>query len=256
MNRFIYTILIALVAFASGCSKAEELMYSDISRVQLTDTAALNSTFVYDGSEVTRDTVYVSINTIGDISSQDRAVKIVQITDPSILNPAVAGQHFLPFDDASLKALMVVKANAVTAKLPIVLLRDPSLKEKTVRLRLELVANDQFGLGEQKSRAITIVFSDRLERFYSWRVDATQAPTFLAFGKYSTTKHQFMIDQLGEIVDERWYQAALGLGAIQHYKNLLKQRLADFNADPANIASGKAPLRELPDGISPLVSFP
>lgn len=256
MNRFIYTILIFLAALATGCSKADELLYSDIARLQMTDTATLNSTFVYDGIEVTRDTIYVPVNTIGDLSNVDRAVKIAQVIDTITLNPAVAGVHYLSFDDPSLKALMVVKANSVSARLPIVLLRHPSLKEKSFRLRLELVANDQFGLGELKSRAITILFSDRLERFYSWRVDGTQASAFNSFGKYSTGKHQFMIDQLGEVIDEAWYQTAVSVGAVGHYRNLLKQRLADFNADPANIASGKAPVRESNAVGAAIISFP
>ncbi len=102
----------------------------------------------------------------------------------------------------------------------------------------------------------TIIFSDRLERFYSWRVDGTQAAAFNNFGKYSTRKHQFMVDILREQIDEAWYQAALSIGALQNYKNLLKDRLNAFNIDPVNIASGKAPMRETDVVGSPLITFP
>jgi len=255
MNRLIYFALF-LAAVATGCSKADELLYTDIARVQLADTSAMSSTFVYEPGSVTRDTVYIQVNTIGNIVNADRPVKLVQVTETGVANPAVAGVHFVPFDDPSLKELMVVKVNAVTAMLPVVLLRDASLKENTYRLRLELAGNDAFGLGETKSRSKAIIFSDRLERFYSWRVDGTQASAFITFGKYSTRKHQFMIDYLGEKIDEGWYQAVLLAGATQHYKNLLKQALANFNANPANVANGTSPMRETTSPGSPLVVFP
>ena len=256
MNRFIYILLVFLALAATGCSKAEELLYNDIARVQLSDTSAISSTFVYELPSVSRDTVYVPVNTIGDLSNTDRPVKLVQVSEAGVVDAAVAGVHYLSFDDPSIQSLMVVKANSVRAQIPVVLLRDPSLKEKTVRLRLELVANEQFGLGEVKQKALTIIFSDRLERFYSWRVDGTQASAFNTYGKYSTGKHQIMIDILKEKIDERWYQTALSIGAAIHYKNLLKQRLADFNADPANISSGKAPLKESSAVGAAIVTFP
>lgn len=151
---------------------------------------------------------------------------------------------------------MVIKANAVTAMIPVVLLRDVSLKTNSYRLKLQLVANDQFGLGETKSQSRAIRFSDRLERFYSWRFDTYVAPAFSYFGKYSTRKHQFMIDVLHQVIDEAWYQAASNIGALTNYKNLVKDALATYNADPTNIASGKAPMREADTAGSPLITFP
>lgn len=255
MKRLIYIALI-LTAVISGCKKNEQLLYHDIARVQLNDTATINSTFVYESPTTTRDTVYVQVNTIGKIANNDREVKLVQVTEPDELFPAVAGVHYVSMDDPSLKKLRVIKANAVSAKIPVVLLRDTSLKSNSYRLRLELTANDQFGLGEVQYRSIAIRFSDHLERFFSWRVDANQAPAFITFGKYSMGKHQFMIDVLHETIDEAWYQTASSIGALTNYQNLLKSALARFNSDPANIASGKAPLRETSSPNSLAISFP
>lgn len=256
MKRLIYFAVIALAAVLAGCSKADQLLYSDVNRLQLNDTTTINTTFVYDPVTTTKDTVYIKVNTIGQISDHDREVKMAQFVEPDVQNTAVAGVHYLSMDDPSLKKLMVVKANAVSAMIPVVLLRDASLKQSSYRLRLQLVGNDQFGLGEVQRRSCAIVFSDRLERFYSWRVDASQAGAYLTFGKYSVRKHQFMIDILKEQIDEAWYQAAVAAGALQHYKNYLKDKLNVFNADPANVASGKSPMRETDDPNSPLVSFP
>ena len=255
MKRLIYIALI-LTTVITGCKKNEQLLYHDIARVQLNDTATINSTFVYDPATVTRDTVYVQVNTIGKTANNDREVKLVQVTEENEPFPAVAGVHYVSLDDPSLKKLMVIKANAVSAMIPIVLLRDTSLKTNSYRLQLQLTANDQFGLGEVQYRSIAIRFSDHLERFFSWRVDASQAPAFITFGKYSIGKHQFMIDVLHETIDEAWYQAASSIGALTNYQNLLKTALAKFNSDPANIASGKAPLRETSSPNSLAITFP
>jgi len=256
MKRLIYFLILILAAVVSSCTKTDYLLFNDRARVQLSDTAIINSTFFYKPSTTLRDTVYIQVNTIGNISGKDRAVKLVQVTEPGVMNPAVAGVHYVPMDDPSLKSLMVVKGNAVTTMIPVVLLRDASLKTSSFRLRLQLVANDEFALGEQKSRTRAILFSDRLERFYSWRTDNSVSGAYNTFGRYSTRKHQFMYDYLKVPIDEAWYQAILAIGATQNYKNLVKEALAAFNNDPVNIANGTAPMRETSLVSSPLVTFP
>lgn len=248
--------MILLSATYVGCKKADQLVYSDQARVQLSDTATLSQTFVYEPATVTRDTVYIRVNTIGEIKNVDRAVQLVQVPDGPAERTAKPGIHFVALDDPSLKSLMVIKANEVFAMIPVVLFRDTSLRTNSYRLRLQLAGNDQFGLGEGTLRSRAIQFSDRLERFFSWRFDTTVASAFNNFGKYSTRKHQFMIDVLGQQIDEAWYQAALLAGAAGHYKNVAKAELNTFNSNPANIASGAAPMRETSLPTSPLVTFP
>ncbi len=137
------------------------------------------------------------------------------------------------------------------------LLRDASLKDNSYRLRVELAANDAFGLGETKARARTVIFSDRLERFYSWRFDNGTAPAFYTFGKYSTGKHQFMIDVLGEVIDENWYKAALYCRRAHALCEPVQAGNCSASMPtPANIASGKAPVRETGSPNSAVVSFP
>lgn len=274
MKKLIGSIAVCLV-MAAGCKKAENVMYNDIARVQLSDTGELSATFVYDAASVVKDTIYIQVNTIGGITGYDRQVKLMQVPeytytyvrDPqtnqitdtvktAVPYTAVPGIHYVDLNDPSLAPLMVVKANEVVAMVPVVLLRDTSLKTNSYRLRLQLVANEQFGLGEINARSRTVVFSDHLERFFSWRVDNGVAPAFTFFGKYSIGKHQFMINTLKVNIDEEWYQAMIANGALQQYQNALRVALAQFNNDPANIASGKAPLRETDSPTSAVVTFP
>jgi hypothetical protein len=169
---------------------------------------------------------------------------------------AVAGKHYVPFTDKGAQAIMFIATDSATGKLPIILLRDTSLKTNSYRLRIRLTANDEFAIGEKYAIERTIIFSDKLERFDSWKVDNTSAPAYNVFGKYSTGKHQFMIDALKTRIDEVWFQAVLAAQATQHYKNLLRDALNAFNTDPANLASGKAPVRETSDPTSLAISFP
>lgn len=274
MKSLIYFI-IGIGLLTVGCSETDYLVYNDMARVQLKDTMTVTYTFVYEPEWVTTDTIYIQINTIGGISDYNRVVKFEQITEyettyvrdeqtgeitdtikTEIENKAVPGVHYLDFSDASLQKDMVVKANEAVALIPVVVFRDESLKENSYRLRLQLTKTNDFDLGERYAREVTIVLSDRLERFYSWRVDTYLAPAFSSFGKYSTGKHRFMVDVLNEMIDENWYQAIVAQQAIEHYKNVLKEALIGFNNNPDNIASGAAPLRENEFPDSPLVSFP
>lgn len=269
---FFYTMLLLAVA---SCKKSPMLMFNDINRVQLADTATKTATFVYDAPGVMYDTEYVKINTIGNLANYDRAVKLEQVIDYSytykrdsatgrildstrVEDPyhAVPGVHYVPFTDPGLQKLMVIRGGSVLDSVPVVLIRDTSLKTNSYRLHLQLVANDQFGLGEQYLRQMTLLFSDHLERFYSWRVDNSAATAYIYFNKYSTGKHQFMIDVLHTNVDEAWWQAVMAAGAQIQYQTMMRQALADFNNNPDNIASGKAPVRENSSPTSPVITFP
>jgi hypothetical protein len=274
MKKLFY-IIITFSLIIAGCKETDYLAYTDINRIQMNDTVTQSFTFVYENASVTQDTVWVQVNTIGNISDKDREVKLIQVPEYNYTyvrdpqtgqitdtvktekpNKATPGVHYIDFTDPGLKKFYVIKAKAVTAKLPIVLLRDASLKNTGYRLRAEIAETNDFGLGELKARAKTIIFSDLLERFYSWRFDSSTAPAYSSFGKYSVRKHQFMIDVSGEVIDENWYQAVAAIQALTHYRNLFKAALNTYNADPANIASGKAPMRETTDPGSPLVTFP
>jgi len=268
-------IVVILLAITAGCKKAEYMAYSGGVHIQLKDTLAPSYTFIYENASVTRDTFLVDLKTIGGIADHNRAYTVEQIQeydktykyDPgtnkiidSTLTPkpftAVAGIHYVPFTDKGAQAIMFIAADSATGELPIILLRDTSLKTNSYRLRIRLTANDEFAIGEKYAIEKTIIFSDKLERFPSWKTDDYSSPAYGSFGKYSTGKHQFMIDVLQTRIDETWYQAVAAAQAQQHYKNLLRDALTAFNTNPANLASGKAPVRETSDPTSLAISFP
>lgn len=275
MKSSLYTFsFFVLLCLSVSCKKSEIKLYNDGARIQLMDSISAAFSFIYEPKSVVRDTFFLDVRTIGGLTNYDRLIKLEQVPEfrdsivfhpttklpvdtikIAVANQAQAGVHYVGFDSPEMKPLLVMKADQVTAKLPIILLRDASLENVSYRLRIAIRANDDFMLGETKSLAKTLSFSDRLERFYSWRLDNSTAPAWLAFGKYSTVKHQFMYEVIDEPIDEAWYQAVVSIGALQHYKNKLKQALIDFNKNPDNLSSGKAPLLEGGPG-SVAITFP
>jgi hypothetical protein len=274
MKQIICYCGFALVVIA-GCRKAPYLTYTDIARIQMADTTTQSATFVFEPKNIVQDTAYIQVNTIGGITPYDRQVKFIQVIDYSytykvdttthqIIDSiatevpfrALPGVHYVDFNDKNMQSLMIVKANEATASIPVILLRDTSLATNTYRLHIQLEESHEFGLGEKIAREKTLVFSDHLERFDSWRVDSYLAPAFGWFGKYSVGKHQFMIDVLKQNIDDAWFKAASNNGSLRQFVTVLKQALSDFNSNQANLASGKAPLRETSSPTSAAVTFP
>jgi hypothetical protein len=193
-------------------------------RVMLTQVPEYDVTYVRDENNVVVDTTYTPV-----------------------ANPAVAGVHYVAFDDAAQQARWVVPAGSNRALLPITLLRDVSLDAGPVRLRVAVVANGDFEPGMVETRQRTLQFADGLLK-PAWWDDQNVTVTL---GPWSAVKHAFMIETSGERIDQEWFDTkynALGNPALTGMPSIwdgfFNSELAEFNADPANIASGRAPLMD------------
>lgn len=271
MKGIIYAIVFLAIVMV-GCQEAEYMLFNDIARVQMDEKEEMRTSFFYTDASITRDTVYLTVNTIGDPVDRLRYIALEQISEydveykydakgnliDSIVtekpNKAVAGVHYVAMDDPEMQPLLVVQPNAVTAEIPVILLRDESLTEDEFRLCLKLVATSDFQLGETNKLSVTIIFSDKLSRpdFWDTRVEKYY------FGTYSTRKHEFMYEVMQtEINDAWWTKLSADYAELTYSKNKLKAALTAYNEDPDNIAQGLAPMREdQDDPKSPLVVFP
>jgi len=256
-----------------SCKKAEIPVYSGEKQIQFIDTIPQGFTFLYHPSGVLQDTVWLPFRVIGGTSSTERFIKVKQVQefrDSLIYNDAkevidkkkvpveftaIPGKHYVGFDQPEIQKLLVIKPGQVEALLPVILLRDPNLKNNSYRLRLTFENNNEFTLGNKILVEKLIIFSDRFERFYSWRFDNYIAAAFNSFGKYSQRKHAFMYEIIGEPITEEWYIEVVREGSQNHFRNILREALANFNTNPENIASKKAPLRETEDEKSPIITF-
>jgi hypothetical protein len=231
-TRYVFFIATA-AALLTACKKDAYLYYSDVARIQF-DVAAdtlKRSTFYYDDASVTEDTVFFNIIAIGGIKNTDRTFTLVQEQLPGEIN-AEPGKHYVAFNDPRAARNYVIKAGAVQARVPVILLRDPGLKSGTVKLRLAVQPDENFQQGQLTLQWRKVEFTDKLSKPDSWNDFIIKN----GFGKYSVAKHEFMIRTTGD----KWDNDFVALlqsdeGSRKYYQTTLKAALIEYNkAHPGN----------------------
>ncbi|WP_316817130.1 DUF4843 domain-containing protein [Pedobacter nyackensis] len=219
MHKY-FIVVIAIITLVS-CKKNDYYLFNDVARLQfgpaiselyyapykLKDTTK-TYTFVYEDNAVVQDTVFFDLYTIGGKSDKDRVFRLKQEQVPGVTN-AIPGKHYKAFTASDMAHEYIIKAGQVHLSVPIVLLRDASLKATDVVLKFSVESNENFQLGEQSNIWRKVIFADRLIRPNLW--DASGAQYY--YGKYSRVKHEFMI----EVTKQKWDNAFFEI----------------FNADPA-----------------------
>lgn len=216
MFKIRYAFLIAfgwLLACFQAC-KQEYLIYDTEAGInfyfpQATDTL-VHYSFVYAGSETEYDTVWIQVETIGNLDNSARSVRLNQYETGA--NDAVSGIHYVPFDDIDLQDRLIVPANAPRASLPIILKRDPSLKTGTYILALELVPNEQFKFVNYKRHKMKIQMTDQLAKPNNWAYMANYV-----LGTYGPVKHQWLIDHTEHRWDDDFLANELGFTSSSSY---------------------------------------
>ncbi len=243
MKNIKYILMATVLLLLYSC-KEEYYLYNDIKRIQfgpdisriytpshnLSDTLKRH-TFYYDNASKQVDTMYFDIYAIGGTSTVDRAFKLEQVPVPGDEN-AVAGKHYRAFSDASLASKYMIKAGTVHTKVPIVMLRDASLKTTTVTLKFQIAENENFSIGEPSNVWRKAIFTDRLSQPTSW--DAWLSQYYL--GNYSVVKHKFFIDNSGQKWDNDFILLIrANFAELGYWKGLVKSALVAYNAqNPGN----------------------
>lgn len=174
------------------------------------------------GKELTQDTVWFEVTTMGFLSDKNRTISLKQIMVDDA-NNAVAGKHYISFDDPSFTAKCYVAANQNKTMLPIVLLRDPSLKQENVVLKFTFAENENFKPGYNGLTEKTIVITDQLVKPSNWRTDY--------FGTYGPVKHQLMIEWTQKTWDEEYIKELLNgdIGYLNYLARWFTEKLAEEN---------------------------
>ena len=280
MKKIFYILTASFCLGMMGCQEDEALLFQDVARVQFTSGVEdYPYSFVWLDRSQESAIVKLPILVTGGPVDIERTVKGTQVEEFDVTyeydnkgyvidstvtpkpNPAVAGVHYVPFNDSEAQALLKVKAAVVKDSLAIILKRDASLTTEKVRLRLRLEASDDLELGESKYLERTLVFSDMLE-LPSERYSYSNAYYYL--GNYCVPKHELMIRVLKELqssdsrVDDEWLRKGNADPTIfVYWRSKFVEELNAFNNNPENIESGIAPLRENPNDLgSALVTFP
>ena len=280
MKKIFYILTASFCLGMMGCQEDEALLFQDVARVQFTSGVEdYPYSFVWLDRSQESAIVKLPILVTGGPVDIERTVKVTQVEEFDVTyeydnkgyvidstvtpkpNPAVAGVHYVPFNDSEAQALLKVKAGVVKDSLAIILKRDASLTTEKVRLRLRLEASDDLELGESKYLERTIVFSDMLELPSEWN---SYSNAYYYLGNYRVPKHELMIRVLKKLqssasrVDDEWLRKGNADPTIfVYWRSKFVEELNAFNNNPENIESGIAPLRENPNDLgSALVTFP
>ncbi len=235
-NIYICVAVLTGILMFSACEEKNVALYEDEPALYFWRGTDYNNDFrQYDSlaysffvKEITRerDTVYVQLRTMGLPVDYPRAVKLVQ-TNSGEQGAAMAGTHFAAFDRAEMAPHMVVPAGAVVADIPVVILRDPSMKNQEFRLELEVVRNEHFVVGLEDQKKFLIKISDMTFKPSNWSSWQSY------FGDWGPVKMWFIINYVGVSDFENYSQYSSAM--LKFYKMKANQKLEEYNRDNKTI---------------------
>ncbi len=180
---------------------------------------------ITEGKELTEDTVWVEVSTMGFLSDENRTVEFEQIATTE--NDAAPGTHYVAFNDPQLLAKSYVPGGANTAFIPIVVLRDASLKEKDAVLRFTIKDNGIFKPGYEAMSVQTLYISGHLSQPGNW---STLYFNYY-FGEYGPKKHELMIEWTGKNWDDDYLEELYNgdQGYLDYLSHWFMEKLEDEN---------------------------
>jgi hypothetical protein len=184
---------------------------------------SINHSFFSLNTSILTDTVWVKVKTMGDISNQDRPISIVH-TNAGKAGAAVAGTHYLSFDNPAIKSLMVIPANKVETKIPVVFLRDASLALEQVRLELALESNEYFRPGIDIWRTFIVTTTDQAVKPALW-----DSRWYIPFGRtWGSVKMRFIINVTGYT---DWDVFPNETSVMIYLRDIVAQAFKEYNRD-------------------------
>lgn len=202
--------------------------------------------FVYVGDEVEKDTVWVTVKTMGFLSDENRPFELTQVSSGG--KDAVPGVHYVSFDDSELKnKFYYIPAGAVEQKVPVVVLKDASLSIESVNLYFTFKDNGYFRPGYSLYSEMHLNISNILTKPAAWDDYADYY-----FDKYGPVKHKFMIDVTGLKWDNDFLETHLygEQGYLTYLAQLCDKELRKENARRSE--QGLGVLSEDAEGLDPV----
>lgn len=225
--------------FSAGCTENQMLEYENDPAIyfywsvrtdQFVQNDSIKHSFFFD-KNLMQDTVWVRLNAMGKTESFDRPFAIVQ-TNTGKSDAAISGTHYKPFDAAGIKEKMVIPADSVNVKFPIVFLRHSSLELNEVRLEMEVAGNEHFRPGIEQWREFVVTTTAMAVKPDLWdsRWRYYFGPT------WGTVKFRFIIEATGYT---EWDAFPADMSYLTYLQATVLQKFEEYNRDnPEN------PLRE------------
>lgn len=224
--KYICGLLLA-VGCLSACKKSDPLRFSAGDMVYIykayggINNDSIAYSFAVRPDSLMQDTIKVPVRIIGLAQPKDRAVAISVVADSTT---AIAGTDYklLP---------CFIPAGAYTADQQVIVYRTARMKNKSVKLLLEVIASSDFQPGVPDSKVgsgvaggtthYRISISDYLTKPDNW-----DSWLGFFFGTYSAVKFKFIIAATGQSI----IPSDLPYGIYSVYSTLCKQQLAIYEA--------------------------
>ena len=245
MKKIFNIFVLGLLLVTTSCEKSLEVFSDTTCRLnfyyreaEITSNFQPNMaqgsfSFIYSGN-IQQDTVWVEVESMGLLADYDRPITIEQVDTTAVM--AVAGKHYVPFDDPSLVKYYVMPAGKARTKLPIVVLRDASLKHESVVLKYHIKPNDFFTKGYDVFQTRSLSITDRLAQPAYWTKGYPMYGYYYSLynfiGYYGVVKHQFMIDITGKPWDDAFIEEFItgDTNYLNYILNKLVSELDKYNA--------------------------
>ena len=240
--------LILSLCVALGCVACEETLpayNTSWCGVQFElDETSLNPevysySFVGKDEILMKDTVWLTVRPQGVLPEKSSRIKVIP-------RQAEAGVHYVPFDDERLAGLLTLDAGELEARIPVIVLRDQSLRDTTYTLFFRIVDSEDLKAGDEKRCNIELRIADCLSRPSAW-------DDWFFAGIWSRVRHEFMIKVTGVDWDNEFI-GSLDQNTRNYYLYVFNRELRKENAERAE--QGLPPLRVDPDDPNSELTFP
>jgi hypothetical protein len=182
---------------------------------------SLKYNFMNKTDDRERDTVHVHVFAAGFLSDEDRSYKLVQANHGGATD-AEAGIHYVRFDDPAYEGRFVIPAGTMQGSFPVILLRDPSLRSREIRVEFELQANEHFMTIIPDQSRFVVKITDMFSQPDNW-----EALWQFYFGVWGPEKMRFLKRYVG--IDD--FEYAYPPNRLMHYQSEARKKLAEYNAN-------------------------
>lgn len=220
---YIIPAITVFLLVLGGCSKKDINGYQNDPRLFIqipgSGSIALRDSLIYsfpaDPNVGDEDTLWYNACIMGDMTPFDREFAVRINKDSST---AVEGVNF-KFGNT------VVAANSVKTRIPVIIYR-AGLKNKSVRLQIEVQENKNFKVGYARYTKAVFIWGDMFLKPDIWDISNYKS----AFGEFTPTRYAFILQacNITELPDPG------NLALLGYYNAVVRKALLDYNAIPGN----------------------
>lgn len=229
MKAIKYTIFAILLFSLQSCKEKDILLYENDPRIGFslpwyTDFVFRDSiSYSFPAKDVDIDTIRFDAVIIGlQDKHQDRQIGYRANSEGTT---AIEGTHYKIISS-------VLPANASRTQMGIEIYRTDDIKDRTVRLELDVVENEFFKFGFERNQKVVFVWGDMYVKPDMW--DKTKYKE--CFGEFSQVSYEFILSNTGlkELPNPDDFQTMQYLNAVvkkalSEYKRINGEDLLDEN---------------------------